>query len=107
MCRVLWTSMLVSFCSLVLLVSAAGAQIGTQAQTQPLGTPPVRVGVVGVQSGQPSATPTVRVIGVVSVTQTQTGAPRAGGLPLEFLPPLVAGGAAFVGGGLLLLRSRR
>jgi ABC-type sugar transport system substrate-binding protein len=90
---------------MVVLISAAAAQAEPAAQALSTPTPVVRVGgAVGVTNLQPGATPTVRAVGVVSVTQTT--APRAGGLPLEFVPPLIGGAVAAISGGVLLLRRR-
>ena len=93
------------FTSSIVLVTATVAQADPAAQPLPTPTPVVRVGgAVGVTNLQPGATPTVRAVGVVSVTQTT--APRAGSIPLEFVPPLLAGAFAAISGGALLLRRR-
>jgi hypothetical protein len=82
----------------VLTVSASAAQ------TQALPTPTVRAAGAVIVT-QPLATPTVRAVGVVTVTGTP--APRAGGVPLEFVPPLVAVGMGALGMGAVVLRRGR
>jgi hypothetical protein len=84
----------------LLWVASAGPALSAPADQA--ATPTV-VAVVAVSQAQ--ATPTVRVA-VVTTTQSQTTAPHAGELPVEFALPLFVGGAVLLAGGVLVWRGR-
>jgi len=76
---------------------------GVMAQVAPSPSP---VAPVASPAGAPAPAPAPAASPVASPAPA-TPAPRAGGFPLELAWPMVAGGAAAVGAGALLLRRAR
>jgi hypothetical protein len=86
-------------------VTAAAAQPAPTPAPAPTAAPAVAVPVAK-PAVQPAATPTPFRL-VTTTTPVTSPAPRAGSLPLELAFPLLAGGAAVAGVGVVLLRRRK
>src|SRR5260370_18580986 len=94
--------------TVTVLAAAAVAPASAPAAAPGAALPPAAAKPVA-QQQMPTPTP-FRFIpsGATTTTTTTTPAPRAGGVPIELVLPLLAGGASALSGGVYLLpRARR
>jgi plastocyanin len=92
--------------TVTVLAAAAAAPAAAPAAPAPAAAPAAAQPVA--QQQMPTPTP-FRFIpsGATTTTTTTTPAPRAGGVPIELVLPLLAGGASALSGGVYLLRRGR
>ena len=81
--------------------TAQQAQPSPSPAAKPAGAPAQAPAAKPAATAAPAAKPTAKPAG------TPATAPRAGGFPVELAVPLVAGGAAVAGAGVLMLRRGR
>lgn len=95
------TALTISLAALTQPAPGAFAQAGPSPVASPAGSPaPAAPAAPAVPAAAPAASP-------VASPASTAPAPRAGGFPMELAWPLLAGGAAAVGAGAVLLRRGR